>query len=325
MSEALFQALPGQSLPIADVAPSFARLADGEKDSADFRATQLNLVLHLGSSTPLAEGMAVFNEALAFAARYPCRIFATVPTDPAASGEIFRAKLHSECFLAGDGNKMCCCEAVVIGYSPAGEAGLESQVTAWLEGDLPVNHWFHRIPGPRLRGPFQRLVRTAKRALFDSTVEEPNYRAFLEGESWRDLAFARLLSVRQALGQHLAAHDPAQIIDRLETIEIIASQGLSGEARCLLHWLETRLDDCRHLRGRDTLPTLRLTIEEPPADPGLQIRWFDAGRHPLFTWTAQAHLSEAIVDDRLGSRRLQFTLPLRQLAPGQSLAEALFF
>ncbi len=325
MSEALFQALPGQSLPIAEVAPSFARLAAGEVNSADFRATQLNLVLHLGSATALDEGMAVFADALAFAGRYPCRIFVTVPTDAPSSGEIFRAKLHSECFLAGDGGKMCCCEAVVIAYSPAGEARLESQVTAWLEGDLPVNHWFHRIPGARLRGAFQRLVRTAQRALFDSSVEDANYRVFLEGEQWRDLAHARTLSVRQTLGQHLAAHDPAQIIDLLDKVEIVGSQSLCGETRCLQHWLETRLNDCAALRGRTTHPNLSVIIEEPPHDPGLQIRWFDAGRHPLFTWTAASNLAEAVVDDRLGNRRLQFTLPLRQLAPGQALAEALFF
>ena len=79
----VFDALPGLEVPGGGIAQSLARLWEGspgdgaagqQRAPSEFRASQMNLVLHVGLPTTPDDGVAQFNAALRFTQRYPARI-----------------------------------------------------------------------------------------------------------------------------------------------------------------------------------------------------------------------------------------------------------
>ena len=109
---------------------------------SEFRASQMNLVLHFGLDVNEADARARFDTVIRFAQRYPSRIIVLCPTREEGAG--MRAKLFSQCYIGETHREMCCCEACCCYKSKPGY--LANQVSIWLEGDLPRYHWFMVCP-----------------------------------------------------------------------------------------------------------------------------------------------------------------------------------
>src|SRR3972149_4080411 len=146
----VFDSLPGFEVPAGGIAKSLAQLwetnpADGRSEESEFRASQMNLVLHLGLPTKPDDGAAQFQHTLRFASRYPARIIVLCPRAEGGGDPTMRAKIYSECFLAPGGQGKSCIEAVMLSYPQESRAQLEDQVSVTIETDLPVYYWVHRL------------------------------------------------------------------------------------------------------------------------------------------------------------------------------------
>src|SRR5690606_21513599 len=112
-------------------------------------------------------------------------------------------------------------------------------VSLWLETDLPVYHWFHRVPANRIDQYYHAFLTRSQRVLFDSDVEGDAYGSLRMPENARlvDLARARTLPIRQNIGQFLSNFRPASLIDGLERVEVDSGDEFLGEARNLQDWM----------------------------------------------------------------------------------------
>ena len=203
----LIDALPGLEMPVGEVTERLAAMWETGPDSSpsEFRASQMNVVLHFGKRVDGAEAAARFQALLRFSQRYPCRIIVLCPSQSGENGAM-RGKLFSQCYIGDSHREMCCCEALLLSYDPDDCGYLVNQVSVWLEPDLPVFHWFSRVPVERMGQYLDSLLVGVRRCIYDSDLEpgEVETVAWPEPDRVVDLARARLLPVRQALGQFLS-------------------------------------------------------------------------------------------------------------------------
>ena len=240
----LLQSLPGLEMPVSEVAPFLKKLWIGEKTDSEepglYRASQMNLVLHLGLDTPAEEAKDVFKTALDFGQRYPCRIIILCPETSETQEELMRAKVYTQCFIGESGREKSCSEALLLGYQPGDHGFLENQVSIWLESDLPFYHWFHRVPAVRITDQYLPFTRRSRRVLIDSALGEAEEISKIEwpgGVVMRDLAEARVLPLRQTIGQFLSGYSPRTLVDGLEEILLEAPEGLLAEQKHLQQWV----------------------------------------------------------------------------------------
>ncbi len=216
----IFDALPGQETPVGAISKSLARMwATDERAAAlakpgeDSKATQVNFVLHLGLHTTPADAIAQFQTAVRFSKRYPCRVVVLCPTrDETAQEATIRAKIYGECHPGKTRGDLRCCEFVILNYPTAARVFLENQVSTCLSTDLPLYYWAHNFASSAKLGAYQYLLTKAKRVLIDRSMVPPEDQgevAWPRPENVRDLVQARLLPVRQTIGQFLSAHAPA--------------------------------------------------------------------------------------------------------------------
>ena len=66
---------------------------------------------------------------------------------------------------------MCCCEALILGFSSEDNGFLFNQVSVWLESDLPIYHWFSEVRAERVVKYFDHLLKRVHRIVFDSNIE----------------------------------------------------------------------------------------------------------------------------------------------------------
>jgi hypothetical protein len=139
----------------------------------------------------------------------------------------------------------------------------------------------------------------------------------------RDLSVARCLPVRQALGQYLAAHKPAELVRGLRSVTVSHHAGMRGEAYGILEWMRSCLTHCAGLTRSHLDVTFTLT-EKPPAGDCLDAEWIfaDGAR---FSWEHSEGCSHATIafsrshDSRKLSQRVAF------MAAPEALSEAVFF
>ena len=103
---ALFDALPGISIPVHTISRSLAHMwherldAGGTAPAADAtKATQVNFVLHFGMKTEPEDARRHFDTTVEFSQRYPSRVVVLCPEEVTGTGEGMRAKIYGECFL----------------------------------------------------------------------------------------------------------------------------------------------------------------------------------------------------------------------------------
>lgn len=321
-------------MPVGEVMSTLAHMWDAQAEDEDspmsgYRASQLNLILHFGVKTTEQEASARFNDAIRFAQRYPCRIIVLCPEGRQACdmGEL-EGKLFSQCYIGPDNlRSMCCCEALMLGYPTRDASYLDDMVSIWLESDLPTYHWFNRVPVERIRDTHMSFISRCKRIIYDSTVEGE---AFMSEVPWpensvlRDLAVARMLPVRQSVGQFLSGYEPAVLVDGLQAVNVAYRSGHDGECSHLIAWQRQALDECCEQAG--TGGGIDFSSRELAADSEslFELEW-KYGDSRYFRWTFNAEKGVATFEADFDKGAVAFPTPLRLLTPDLALAEAMFF
>ena len=243
----MFDILPGVVLPVREVTSRLASM--WETDSPDsplaFHASQMNVILHFGPTTKLNNVRSQFDALIRFAQRYPCRIIVLCPT---SSNPVdgMKSKLFSQCYIGKSHREMCCCEALILPYNPMNSEHLFNQVSIWLEGDLPVYYWFSEMSVQHVERHLDEMRKLGvRRCVFDSSENSGQSVALHLPDKIKtgDLAAARLLPMRQIIGQFLSQYTIATICEGLKSIQV-CHKAASGEASSLLEWVKACLDRC---------------------------------------------------------------------------------
>jgi hypothetical protein len=328
----LFDAMPGVVMPVADVTSTLSRMWQGDAPPGHdapsaFRASQMNLVLHYGLSTLPEEALAVFDQAIRFAQVYPCRIVVLCPLKDSHQDLFLQGKLFSQCYIGPSTRQMCCCEALILGYPLSGSGFLENQVSIWLENDLPVYHWLHRVPARRIEEFYLPYLKLCSRIIYDSSIEGPDYATvhWPRPETVMDLANARLLPVRQSIGQFLSSYPPKALVEGLQRVECRYEAGADGEAANLLRWQEDCLEKCEKLAGDFDEVAFGTRPLDAKSVNWLEVEWQFEGGVKKFLWTHAKKTDDARLTADFGKGPVELPQQVKPLVPEKVLAEALFF
>jgi glucose-6-phosphate dehydrogenase assembly protein OpcA len=317
----LFDALPGQEVPVGGIAAGFKKLW-ADTPAKEGRAVQLNLVLHLGRNSTAADAETQFKHTLAFSHRYPARVVVLCPDyDEQAAPEI-RAKIYGECFFGKSKNDTRCVEFIILHYTMVVRQHLESQVSVCLSTDLPLYYWAHAFAHTARIADYAYLLTRAKRVLFDSAIAPPDTFSYPwpNQSAVRDLAYTRTLPLRQNLGQFLSRYAPDQIGAGLKTVNLRHQAGYAAEAGCLLGWVKKGLVRC----GVD-LAIVAFAAKAEPCRGCFELSFGYADAKKVFRWEADLKANHAEFTGDLGHGRTTLTLGAHLLAPEMALAEACFF
>jgi hypothetical protein len=325
MSET-FHALPGIEVPVGAIKHSLTRMWDdtakegGPSPARDgSKATQVNFVVQFGLHTTVADAQEQFQIAVRFSRRYPCRVVVLCPMPDDSTETEMRAKIYGECHLGKSKGDTRCCEFVMLNYPFAARPYLEDQVSICLSTDLPLYYWPHRFISSARIGQFQYLLKRSQRVLLDSAITPADALTFPwpKPEVVRDLAHARLLPVRQSIGQFLSAYSPATIIDGLKQITLCHQPAVAAEARVLSAWLKTRIADCG---AKDT------TIEMRERSEGVSFELcFTYSNAHHFHWNGDLAHGSGYFEADFGTGKTTLPTAVSLLSPEAALGEAMFF
>jgi len=249
----IFDALPGIEVPAGAIPKSLEEMwthtaaGGGPAPAADdAKATQVNFVLHLGLQTTAEDARAQFQTTLEFSKRYPSRVVVLCPLKEDAGKTDIRAKIYGECHLGKSKSDKRCVEFVMLSYPRVAREHLENQVSICLSTDLPLYYWAHRFSASAKLADYRYLLTTAKRVLIDSAIAPKDAMTYPwpRPENVRDLAYARLLPVRQSLGQFLSRYPLEVLCEGLQKVTVAHGAPHAAEGRVLLGWLQDRLEKC---------------------------------------------------------------------------------
>lgn len=323
----IFNALPGIDVPVGSISKGLAKMwadtsaAGGPAPEADdAKATQVNFVLHLGMNTKPEDAAAQFHVVEQFAQRYPCRVVVLCPQRNEEGGTELRAKIHGECFLGKSKSDKRCIEFVILSYPRLARKFLESQVSICLSTDLPLYYWAHRFSDSSKLNDYQYLLTRAHRVLIDSAIAPSDALTFPwpKPEAVRDLVYARLLPVRQSLGQFLSRYPMDSICAGLQTVRVSHAADLVAEGRVLLKWLKDRVGKCGQNEAEFELTALS------PGETSLEVN-FDYGGKKTFSWKGSLANSKAVFEADFGTSKTKLEASLSLLSPPAALSEAMFF
>ena len=286
----------------------------------------MTFVLHFGADHTPDTGRETFAAVMQFAQRYPCRIVALCPRTTEGGDDTLSAKVFAECYIGTSRNEMSCCEAIIVGYSKSQRGFLENQVTTLMENDLPLYYWPSRIQSAPRFADYGFFIKHAKRIVVDSAIENPAFSTYTwpEERSVRDLAEARLLPVRQIIGQFLSSFPPGVLVEGLKSVEVAADQTCKAEGRFLSSWTEARIETCRGLSG-STSQQPEITISTPRSEgESMAMRWAYEGDR-RFSWTVHFETGRARLEANLGAGEVILNSVVRLLPAHDALAEAIFF
>lgn len=322
----VFDQLPGVALPVREVTDRLASI--WETDNPDypisFHASQMNVVLHFGLATDSQTACKRFDGLIRFAQRYPCRIIVLCPTE-SDLGNGMESKLFSQCYIGKSQREMCCCEALILRYSQASYEYLFDQISIWLESDLPTYYWFSELLAQKMRERYvdKILQLGVRRCVFDSSVNSSE----LGAPDWPkdlktgDLAEARLLPMRQIIGQFLSQYPIETICEGLASVQVRYS-GASGEADSLLKWVQTCLHTYDKPILRETEFLLTKVETSSPYSLGVSFHYSDY-KHFSCDRLRDGFRCEVKADFGQGVKRAY--VPIEPLTDEQILAEAFFF
>lgn len=287
-----------------------------------YRACQMTVVLHFGIEAEPEDARAKFDIAIRFAQRYPCRIVVLCP-ERGESGDVpLDAKLFCQCYLGESLRSRCCCEALVLGYPLSEVAYLEDQISLWVQSDLPLYYWLHRVPPQVIEEHYFPLLKGSRKVVYDSHIEGNAY----DGIPWpipqkvADFTDSRILPIRQCIGRFLGSYDPAMIAGGLKSVQVAFSKDYEAEANSLLKWQWACLASCGAVNVEYAL--------QPQSWEGggcLRIEWSYADSKKSFAWSYDASTSSSHIQADWGVAPVQSVNQLEFLSPEVALAEAFFF
>jgi glucose-6-phosphate dehydrogenase assembly protein OpcA len=325
----VFNVLPGIEVPAGAVSKSLAQMWDDTAARGgaapaedDVRAMQVNLVLHLGFNTTATDAVDQFQTAVRFSRRYPCRVVVLCPLQPDESGTEIRAKIYGECHLGKSKGDTRCCEFVVLSYPQAVRQYLENQVSICLNNDLPLYYWAHRFSSSARLADYQYLLRRSQRVLFDSAIVPPDAFTFPwpRPETVRDLAHARLLPIRQAIGQFLSGYSPAALVDGLRSVRVECHPSICAEGRVLATWVRERMEKC----GAGPQVEYASAARQDLAERVFELR-FEYSGTKTFLYRGELARQRAEIDADLGTGPVKLPASAGLLSPEATLGEAMFF
>lgn len=327
----IFDLLPGQVMQVSEFSPMLSKMwavkvEPGQKPPSEFRASQMNVVLHLGLRTPPEEAHERFQTVIDFAQKYPCRIIVLCPMGREPSDRLLEGKLFSQCYIGDDMRDMCCIEAIIVGY-PTREAGFVSNsVSVWLENDLPTYHWFNRVPAERIEQNHMDFVKHTRRVIYDSSIETEDFSKipWPRPEAAIDLAHARILPVRQNIGQFLSSFAPEKLIDGLKSVVVRHNERRVGEANNLLAWASSCLKACANNNKAEVKAEFNCVECSEDAENCLELE-FSYTNNSHFLWTHKTGCDVASVTADYGSGRISVPMQVSFLKGEKALTEALFF
>lgn len=318
-----FDALPGLEVPVDRIRRSLADLWRDETGAAatdDAKATQVNFVLHLGLATTPEDAVQQFRTVVRFAQRYPARVVVLCPLHREVSGPLIRAKVYGECFLGRSPADRRCVEFVMLCYSRGARPYLEDQVSTCLSTDLPLYYWAHAFADSSRMADYRYLLGRSRRVLIDSArspADAPSY-PWPNQAAIRDLAYCRVLPVRQGVGQFLAAYSAGALAEGLRRVVVSHGPEFPAEARVLTGWLGRRLAACGVAPG-----AAEFRVE--PATTGLGIDFAYASGPKEFRWKGDFGAGHAEFEADFGAGRTRLNAALSLLKPEMALSEAMFF
>lgn len=325
MSE-IFNALPGIEVPVGSIKKSLTKMWDDTADAGGpapqhdaAKATQVNFVVQFGLHTTVEDAREQFQTAVRFSRRYPCRVVVLCPMPDDSTETEMRAKIYGECHLGKSKGDTRCCEFVMLNYPFSVRQFVENQVSICLSTDLPLYYWPHRFISSARISQFQFLLNRSKRVLLDSAITPEDALTFPwpKPEAVRDLAHARLLPVRQTIGQFLSAYAPAKIIDGLRGVKLVHQPAVAAEARVLAKWLQSRLAAC----GAANVPVL-LSAQAEGASFELDFDYANAQR---FHWCGDLAHGSGKFEADYGTGKTTLPTAVSLLSPEAALGEAMFF
>ncbi len=325
---ATFEALPGIEVPVGAIGQGLAAMwedtaAQGRAAPAteDSKATQVNFVLHLGFSATVEDAAEQFQVAVRFSRRYPSRVVVLCPEPEDAGGAEMRAKVYGECTLGKSKGDTRCCEFVMLSYPFRLRGFLESQVSVCLSTDLPLYYWPHRFAHSSRLADYPYLLTRSRRVLIDSATSPQGTAGFPwpRPEAVRDLAYARLLPVRQSIGQFLSRYPMAGLCEGLRSVTLAHGSACAAEARVLIDWVRDRLSQSG--------PNGAAFAVSEPADlaPDALALGFAYDGSKFFSWTGNLAERHALFEADLGNGRTRLPAAVSLFSPENALSEAMFF
>lgn len=325
----IFNALPGIEVPVGAISKSLSKMwsdtaAGGGPAPAtdDAKATQVNFVLHLGLQTTAEDAVVQFKTAVRFSRRYPSRVVVLCPRHNPAGVTELRAKVYGECFLGKSKGDTRCVEFVMLSYPVAAREFLENQVSICLSTDLPLYYWAHRFTDTARLADYRYLLTRARRVLLDSALAPADALAYAwpRPEAVRDLTYARLLPVRQSLGQFLSRYQTAPLCEDLENVAVTHGGALTAEADVLLRWLSDRIGQCGENRA-----TFTRTPNGDSSANSLTVKFVYKSAPKFFEWRGDVGSEAAVFTADFGSGRTLLHTAVSLLPPENALSEAMFF
>jgi hypothetical protein len=324
----IFSALPGIDVPVDSISKSLTDMwadtaASGgpAPEADDAKATQVNFVLHLGLNTTPEDAAVQFQTTVRFSQRYPSRVVVLCPMRRDEGGTEIRAKIYGECHLGKSKSDKRCVEFVMLSYPRTAREFLESQVSICLSTDLPLYYWPHRFTESSKLADYRYLLTRARRVLIDSAIAPADALTYPwpRPEAVRDLVYARLLPLRQSLGQFLSRYPMTSICEGLQTVSVSHAPALAAEGRVLLGWLRDRVGQC----GKNQAT---FAVEPLPAGAAGS---FEVGFNYLgpkrFKWTGDVVKGQAYFEADFGTGRTTLPASVSLLPPENALSEAMFF
>ncbi|MDQ8188193.1 glucose-6-phosphate dehydrogenase assembly protein OpcA [Pelagicoccus sp. SDUM812002] len=327
----VYEALPGLKVPLGNALKELTAMwspvdESGKRKDNEYRASRMNLIVHIGFEASMKEAKELFQTVISFSHRYPCRMIVLCPQpDSWDSKTDMGCKIFSECVFGEGAGGMSCCEVLILGYTLSDRRYLENQVSVFLEADLPTYYWPTRFGSAELLSDYKFFFKQAERVIFDSSRE-----CFLidqvdvpQPDKVHDLSYSRLLPIRQSVGQFLSAFPKEAIVDGLAEVTLSSSANFKCEGRALMSWVASALMKC-YQSPEDAKEALRFDQQEAGDDRAVPIMSFVYSNDNYVTFTMDLAKSEARVEADLGNGKQSLTTGVRLLDPETALAEALF-
>ena len=326
---AIFDALPGLEAPVGSISKSLAAMwadtgAHGRPAPGyeDVTASQVNYVLHLGFNTTAEDARVQFQTAVRFSQRYPSRVVVLCPRQNDAGVNEIHAKVYGECFLGKTKGDTRCCEFVMLSYPRCQRRFLENQVSVCLSTDLPLYYYAHAFSTSSGLADYTYLLTRSKRVLIDSAnaPEGALLYPWPRPEAVHDLAYSRLLHVRQSIGQFLSRYPMDAICQGLESVTVAHGATYAAEAQVLLAWLKDRVTQCGQNRA-----TFRLGVGTDLPAAGCAVAFAYVGKAKYFSWRSDLALGQTTIEADFGTGRTAIPAAVNLLAPEDALSNAMFF
>lgn len=311
---------------VTDMLSKMWQVDQGEDDGDTYsRSSQLNIILHNGLYASHSGALKCFNDALAFAQKYPCRIIVLCPEKTREDDSHLEGKLFSQCYIGEDVREQCCCEALILGYTTEDAAFLKDQVSLWLETDLPTYYWANEISPGAIKKNYLSLANLCSKVIYDSAVEPEGFKdiQWSDHHSVTDLALMRLLPVRQSLGQFLSGYSERVLTDKLEQVIVEYTENYYAEGYQLLGWFEAALEKCAQQVSERFEVGFKLRQSPNPGN-FLKAKWI-YGDDKFFDWHYNCETGCSVVKAKFKGDEIGYPLQLRKMSAAEALAAAIFY